>query len=338
MADRDTDILVSGGGIAGLIAAAAFGATGARVICVDPAAPVTDEGAEGADLRTTAFLQPSADLLARIGLWDRLAPFATPLQVMKIVDAGGVEPTARLTRAFDAADISDRPFGWNLPNWLLRREIAARLAELPGVEFRPGTATIGLTPREDAALVRLASGNGGAQTVAAQLVVAADGRNSPVREMLGIGARTIRYGQKALAFAVTHERPNDNVSTEVHRSGGPFTLVPLPDRDGRPSSAVVWMERGPEVARLRALPRTRTAPAAGLAARPRRPVGADAGPSAGRSPSSSSPQRPQPGSSPRARSSRPNPRPCPRRRRCSPTPSPAPPARTAPSSGPGPVR
>ena len=105
MADRDTDILVSGGGIAGLIAAAAFGATGARVICVDPAAPVTDEGAEGADLRTTAFLQPSADLLARIGLWDRLAPFATPLQVMKIVDAGGVEPTARLTRAFDAADI-----------------------------------------------------------------------------------------------------------------------------------------------------------------------------------------------------------------------------------------
>ena len=47
---------------------------------------------------------------------------------------------ARLTRAFDASEISDRPFGWNLPNWLLRREISARLAELPGVEFRPGTA------------------------------------------------------------------------------------------------------------------------------------------------------------------------------------------------------
>ena len=54
MADRDTDILVSGGGIAGLIAAAAFGATGARVICVDPAAPVTDEGAEGAEVGQAA--------------------------------------------------------------------------------------------------------------------------------------------------------------------------------------------------------------------------------------------------------------------------------------------
>ena len=66
--------------------------------------------------------------------------------------------------------------------------------------------------------------------------------------------RTFRYGQKALAFAVTHDVPHGNVSTEIHRSGGPFTLVPLPDRDGKPCSAVVWMENGREVARLAALP------------------------------------------------------------------------------------
>ncbi len=66
--------------------------------------------------------------------------------------------------------------------------------------------------------------------------------------------KTTRYGQKALAFAVTHPIPHDNVSTEIHRSGGPFTLVPLPDLNGMPSSAVVWMEEGPEVQRLAALP------------------------------------------------------------------------------------
>lgn len=53
---------------------------------------------------------------------------------------------------------------------------------------------------------------------------------------------------------LTHPMPHDNVSTEIHRSGGPFTLVPLPDRDGQPCSAVVWMERGPEAERLAALP------------------------------------------------------------------------------------
>ena len=248
-AGAETDILISGGGIAGLIAAAAFGAAGHRVICVDPAPPVTEEGAAGSDLRTTAFLHPSIRLLERAGLWERLSPHATPLQVMRIVDAGGTEPTARLTRDFDAADISDAPFGWNLPNWLLRREIATRLAEMENVSFRPGTGTAGLTARDSEALVTLSDGS----RVTARLVVGADGRNSPVRTALGIGVKTTRYGQKALAFAVTHERPHDNVSTEIHRSGGPFTLVPLPDRDGKPSSAVVWMERGAEVARLMAL-------------------------------------------------------------------------------------
>ena len=247
--DIQTDILISGGGIAGMIAAAGFGAEGHRVICVDPAPPVTDETAAGSDLRSTAFLQPSIRLLERAGLWDRLAPHATPLQIMRIIDAGGAAPVARLVRDFDASDISDAPFGWNLPNWLLRREISARLAGMENVTFRPGTATTALTAREDEAIATLSAGS----RVAARLVVGADGRDSAIRRALGIGVKVTRYGQKALAFVVTHEIPHENVSTEIHRSGGPFTLVPLPDREGKPSSAVVWMERGPEIARLMAL-------------------------------------------------------------------------------------
>ncbi|MEL6701547.1 MAG: FAD-dependent monooxygenase, partial [Pseudomonadota bacterium] len=69
-----------------------------------------------------------------------------------------------------------------------------------------------------------------------------DGRNSPMRQAAGIEVMTTRYGQKALAFAVTHDAPHDNISTEVHQSGGPFTLVPLPDHDGKSSSAIVWMD------------------------------------------------------------------------------------------------
>jgi 2-octaprenyl-6-methoxyphenol hydroxylase len=245
-----TDILISGGGVAGLAAAALFGTAGFSVICVDPAPPVTDESDTSADLRTTAFLQPSRTLLETAGLWDRLAPYATPLQVMRIVDAGGETPDPRYTADFDAADISDAPFGWNLPNWLLRREFAARLDDLPNVSFRPGIGTKGFLPRDAEALVTLTDGT----RIAARVAIAADGRSSPLREAAGIGVTTTRYGQKALAFAVTHPIPHANISTEVHRSGGPFTLVPLPDRNGRPASAVVWMERGPEAVRLATLP------------------------------------------------------------------------------------
>ncbi|WP_116597203.1 UbiH/UbiF family hydroxylase [Primorskyibacter marinus] len=240
------DILISGGGIAGLVAAAGFGQAGFSVLCVDPAAPITDRNAAGSDLRSTAFLQPAQTFLDRIGLWDRLAPHATPLQVMRIVDAGGPDPEPRLIKEFDASDISDKPFGWNLPNWLLRREILATLKDLPNVKFCPGIGATALFTRMAEARVTLSDGN----RIRTRLVIAADGRNSPMRAAAGIRSHTTRFGQKALAFAVTHPIPHGNVSTEIHRTGGPFTLVPLPDWEGRPSSAIVWMEEGPKAKAL----------------------------------------------------------------------------------------
>ncbi|WP_424990036.1 UbiH/UbiF family hydroxylase [Fluviibacterium sp. S390] len=246
---QDFDIVVAGGGIAGLAAATAFGHLGLRTLCVDPAVPVTERDVQGADLRSTAFLQPSRDLFDRIGVWDRLAPHAADLQIMRIVDAGGVTTEPRLTRDFDAADISSRPFGWNLSNWLLRREFLAAVADQPTVTHRTGVGVRDVLPRSAEAIVQLSDGS----RARARLVVAADGRNSTVRQQAGIGVRTTRYAQKALAFAVTHDAPHDNVSTEIHRSGGPFTLVPLPDHKGLPCSAVVWMEHGPEAHRLLAL-------------------------------------------------------------------------------------
>ncbi|MDU9004889.1 UbiH/UbiF family hydroxylase [Sedimentitalea todarodis] len=245
MADS-CDILISGGGVAGLTAAVVFGNGGFDVICVDPAPPITSRDTEGSDLRTTAILQPARNLLEPCGLWSRFAPFAAPLQVMRIVDAGGARPQPRIIRDFNAADVSDQPFGWNLPNWLLRRELVARLGDLPNVDFRPGTGTTSLFTRQSEARVGLGDGS----RIRARLVIAADGRDSPMRQAAGIEVHTTRYGQKALAFAVTHPVPHENVSTEIHRSGGPFTLVPLPDYEGQPSSAVVWMEHGPRAATL----------------------------------------------------------------------------------------
>lgn len=240
MARSETDILIAGGGIAGLTAALALGVAGFRVVLVSPEPPVTEGADAGSDLRSTAFLQPAKQLFEQIGLWDDLAVSATPLNVLRVVDTVNWPPHIRDSREFLASDLGERSFGWNLMNWRVLQGLARVLAEQENVELRFGSAFASMVARDSGAIVQLSDGS----SVAAKLVIGADGRNSAVREAAGIGVRTTRYGQKTLAFVVGHPKPHANVSTEIYNQGGPFTLVPLPDLDGQPASAVVWMNRG----------------------------------------------------------------------------------------------
>lgn len=228
-----------------MTAAAVLGAAGHRVVLADPTPPVTDAAIQGADLRTTAILQPGRQLMERAGIWEHLAPKARPLAAMRIVDAAH----SPVSRDFEAQDMDHEAFGWNLANTDLRAGLLARLDQLPTVQMRLGLGCTGMTARDHEALVQLSDGS----AVAARLVVACDGRNSPLRQRAGIAMTRHAFGQKAIVFAATHTAPHDSTSTEIHHAGGPFTLVPLPDHDGAACSGIVWMNDGPEIARLAAL-------------------------------------------------------------------------------------
>lgn len=232
-----TDIVIAGGGIAGLSAAARLGTDGWKVILVDPA---PQQGPGTPDQRTTAYLQPSIDTLTRAGAWAGLENAGAELRVMRIVDAGGVERAPRTTADFDGAETKAGRFGWNVPNARARDALLDRLAQLPNVTLRFGTRVTGYLPRLDHAVLRTDDNH----RIETRLVVAADGRDSTLRRLAGIRHARWEYSQQALVFAVTHAAPHDGVSTEIHRTGGPLTLVPMPDHDGRPCSSVVWMVPG----------------------------------------------------------------------------------------------
>ncbi|WP_099827191.1 FAD-dependent monooxygenase [Oceaniglobus indicus] len=246
MMKTQTDILISGGGIAGMIAAAGCAARGFSVVLVDPAPPVARATDPGADLRSTAFLQPAIALFQEIGLWPSLAPDATPLAALRVIDTAGWPPRETARRTFQPTDLDQATFGWNIANWRCRSVLADHLAGLDRVDLRLGTGFARMLTRTSGVRVTLSDG----ARVDARLVIGADGRDSPVREALGIGARTRSYGQTALAFAVRHDLPHQDVSTEIYNSGGAFTTVPLADHDATPASAIVWMNDAARSARL----------------------------------------------------------------------------------------
>ena len=238
-----TDILIAGGGIAGLSAAARLGTEGYSVVLVDPSA-LTESDAD--DLRTTAFLQPAISTLTTAGAWPAMRTHGAELRVMRIVDAGGVERAPRESVDFKGDETGHESFGWNIPNAAARAALLATLADMPNVRLYPKTRIAGYVPRLDHAILR----NDDGAMFAAKLVVAADGRDSELRRIAGIRHHRWDYGQQALVFAVTHAAPHRGVSTEIHRTGGPLTLVPMPDYEGRACSSVVWMTPGRRAAEL----------------------------------------------------------------------------------------
>lgn len=249
MTRQSVDIFISGGGIAGLTAGIAMAKAGFRTVLADPSTPPKTRDDSGSDLRSTAFLQPARALLEEVGLWDKLASHATPLEALRVIDLAGAPPSIQTERTFLSSDLGEPAFGWNLPNWLTRKVLTNAALDTENLDLRLGTGFAKLLTRESEALIGLTDGS----RLSARLAIAADGRASPLREAAGIATETTRYGQKALAFAVTHPVPHGHVSTELYDAGGAFVLVPLPDQDGLPASAVVWMQDGPEAQRLAAL-------------------------------------------------------------------------------------
>jgi 2-octaprenyl-6-methoxyphenol hydroxylase len=230
------DTAVIGGGPAGLTAAIALAETGAKTALLARRAPYADN-------RTTALLGASTDLLERLDVWRRCRDQAAALQTMRLVD-----DTGRLIRApevrFSAGEISLDQFGFNIDNRSLMAALEQRAAELPGLtRFDDEAETI----HPEYSDVSIRTGQG--QSLAARLVIGADGRQSLSREAAGIAVNRRDLHQSALTFNIAHTRPHKNISTEFHTPHGPCVFVPLPgDR-----CSVVWVLAPKEAERLMAL-------------------------------------------------------------------------------------
>lgn len=237
MERRRFDIGIAGGGAVGLAAGIALARAGWWVVLAGPAAARRDG-------RTIALMEGSLGFLGTLGLRERIEGESSPLETMTIVD-----DTGALLRAppvsFHARELSLDAFGRNIENATLVGLIAEAARATPGLTLIPELVTATSTGEGDACMTL-----SGGETVRVDLVVGADGRDSPVRERAGIRSRGWSYPQSAITAIFAHDRPHRDTSTEFHTRFGPFTLVPLPG----PRSSLVWLTKPQHAERLMKLP------------------------------------------------------------------------------------
>ncbi len=232
MSELNCKALVVGSGPAGLVAACLLAQAGIETLCVAPQAD--------ADPRTVALMSPSLRLLEAIGVWtEDFRQHCAPLKQLHLLDDTGNLVSAPDVR-FSASEANLDAFGWNIPLAVLVPSLRAKASEF-GVRFVDSEIEACETFETNIRALTKSK-----QWITAGFAVAADGRNSLMRKAAGIAATEWSFNQSALVTRFTHSRDHENVSTEWHKVGGPFTTVPLPGL----RSALVWMDRPAKIEAL----------------------------------------------------------------------------------------
>lgn len=267
------DVAVVGGGMVGAAAALALARAGFSTALLEARAPAAWDANAELDLRVVGLAPSSIALLDELGVWTSIrAARAGPYTHMHVWDA---ESGAAID--FDAAREGRDRLGYIVENslvqWTLWQALDAAGGSssasgncslhcsdsgIPAVAYARSTGTSlcgvrrlcpaevkGFEAREDRIQLELANG----ETLAAALLVAADGAASPLRQLAGIGTRGRDYAQTAVVAHVATERPHENTAWQRFLPGGPLALLPL--ADGR--SSIVWSLPDAEARRVLAL-------------------------------------------------------------------------------------
>jgi 2-octaprenyl-6-methoxyphenol hydroxylase len=267
--ETEAELIVVGGGLVGLTLAIACADGGIRTIVVEAesAEALTSTAYDG---RSAAIAYGSQQVLQAIGAWDAIAPHAQPILDIRVTDGGWhVRGQSRGYVHYSHLDLLDRkstvpvpdpdspaaiscepdaqpasaPFGYIVENRVTRIALLAQAKECANLTHLAPHVVTALDLSSDAARVTLDDG----RILTAQLVVAADGKQSALRRMAGIASRQFGYRQTAIVCTVMHDKPHCGVAHEHFLPAGPFAMLPmtdetLPGGTVRHRSSIVWSE------------------------------------------------------------------------------------------------
>ncbi|MFL6606119.1 MAG: FAD-dependent monooxygenase [Steroidobacteraceae bacterium] len=229
------DVLVVGGGPVGACAAALLlhGSAGnigpLRVGVLEPNRPRPPVAGTALEARVVAISRASEHILQSVSAWDRvLGPRVGAYERMRIWHES-VAPSSTGALVFDAAEAGEPNLGYIVENRLLQAALLDGIAESGG-HIASGSL-VGLHVGPEFVTVETSTGS-----LAARLVIGADGAKSAVRQLLGITADVTDFNETAIVATVATERPHEKTAWQRFMRTGTLAFLPLADG----ASSIVW--------------------------------------------------------------------------------------------------
>jgi 2-octaprenyl-6-methoxyphenol hydroxylase len=220
--NKSYDIVIAGGGMIGSSLALALAPVGLRVAMVEPV-PRANEAQPSFDDRSTALSRSTQRMFAAMDIWDPVAAAATPIKSVHVSDRG------RFGFAhIDAKEQGVDALGHVVINRVLGQVLQDRINDVDGLDILCPARIVAVSCETDGAVVTV-DRDGERTELESRLVVAADGANSTVRDLSGIGAIRVPYEQRAIIGNLLTELPLKNRAFERFTRQGPLAILPLPD-------------------------------------------------------------------------------------------------------------
>ncbi len=228
--NTDYDIIIAGGGMIGTSLGLALAPLNLRIAVVEAVARGAAQQPSFDD-RSTALSRSSQRMFAAMGLWPDIVAASTPIRSIHVSDKGRFGFSH-----IDAAQQKVEALGYVVINRVLGQVLQDALAEVRGLDLIcPGTiAAVDSTDKQVEVVV---DETGKSRSLTSRLLVAADGANSAVRDMIGISASRVDYEQWAVIGNLLPSKAPDNRAFERFTESGPIAILPVADN----RAAFVWM-------------------------------------------------------------------------------------------------
>jgi 2-octaprenyl-3-methyl-6-methoxy-1,4-benzoquinol hydroxylase len=228
------DCVVIGGGMVGAASALAIAQLGLTVALVEPNEAKSFVSEQGFDLRVSAISLASQYLLEQLDAWSQIKEWrACPYKRL------GVWEQEHAYTEFNAKDIKQSHLGHIIENRLLQLSLWKQIKLHSNIEIFSPEKLVKLSQNQDVAVLELEN-----NTLTAKLVIAADGANSQVRQLVDIGVTSWDYQQSAMLINVKTQLPQQDITWQKYLPTGPVAFLPLSKSPVNTGSSKIQTEQG----------------------------------------------------------------------------------------------
>ncbi|MCE0493010.1 2-octaprenyl-3-methyl-6-methoxy-1,4-benzoquinol hydroxylase [Vibrio salinus] len=230
-------VVIIGGGMVGAALALGLAKQGMAVALVENNQPVPFEKSQSADLRISAVSMASVELLTELGCWEAVVSMrACPYRRLETWE----DPECR-TR-FSADHLGLEQLGFMVENRVLQLALWQSLINEPSVTFYCPDMLQSFRQRDDSVELILGSG----EKITAQWIIGADGADSKVRQLAGIGVTAWDYRQHCMLINIDTHREQQDITWQRFYPSGPRSFLPFVGSQ----ASLVWYDAPQRIKQL----------------------------------------------------------------------------------------